>query len=110
MKFCPNCGTKLVLSQDSNTGLQFRCSQCGYSEGDPIAQKPKATASNAVEGGVVVLDEGQELRTTPTERADCPKCHNNLALVWQVQTRGGDEGATQFFRCTKCNYTWRLYT
>ncbi|MCW4034486.1 MAG: transcription factor S, partial [Candidatus Bathyarchaeota archaeon] len=26
------------------------------------------------------------------------------------QTRSGDEGATQFFRCTKCSHTFRLYT
>jgi DNA-directed RNA polymerase subunit M len=112
MKFCPNCGTKLVLTRrEQDTDLRFRCPQCGYAEGDPlISQRPKITAPDTSETAVVILDEGQELRTTPTERAECPKCHNNLAFVWQVQTRGGDEGATQFFRCTKCNYTWRLYT
>ncbi|MBI2112883.1 transcription factor S, partial [Candidatus Woesearchaeota archaeon] len=25
------------------------------------------------------------------------------------QTRGADEPETRFFRCTKCNYTWREY-
>jgi DNA-directed RNA polymerase subunit M len=114
MKFCPNCGKKLVLTKgppDKNTSMQFRCPQCNHAEDDPILpQGPKITEPDTPDGAVVILDEGQELRTTPTERADCPKCHNNLAFVWQVQTRGGDEGATQFFRCTKCNFTWRLYT
>jgi DNA-directed RNA polymerase subunit M len=30
--------------------------------------------------------------------------------VWQVQTRGGDEASTQFFRCTKCGHTFREYS
>jgi DNA-directed RNA polymerase subunit M len=30
--------------------------------------------------------------------------------VWQVQTRGGDEASTQFFRCTKCGHTTREYS
>lgn len=59
---------------------------------------------------VVIGKEDQELKTNPTTKIKCPKCENNLAYTWQVQTRSGDEGATQFFRCTKCNHTFRLYT
>jgi DNA-directed RNA polymerase subunit M len=111
MKFCPSCGTKLVLArgtQDANTDLDHRCPQCGYAEGrSPI---PKGSTETDTQEAVVILDEGQELRTTSTAKAGCPKCPNNLAYVWQVQTRSGDEGATQFFRCTECGHTWRLYT
>jgi len=41
---------------------------------------------------------------------ECPKCGNNQVYVWQVQTRGADESSTQFFRCTKCGYTFREYS
>lgn len=58
----------------------------------------------------VIGKEEQKLRTLPTVRIGCPKCGNNLAFVWQVQTRGSDESSTQFFRCTKCNFTFREYT
>lgn len=114
MKFCPSCGTQLGLlhdEDDASTGLRFRCPECGYAEGDPPSpQGPKATDFDLPEKAVVIIGKEQELRTTPTDRAECPKCHNNLAYVWQVQTRSADEGATQFFRCTQCGYTWRLYT
>jgi DNA-directed RNA polymerase subunit M len=59
---------------------------------------------------VIIGKEDQELKTNPTTKINCPRCDNNLAFTWQVQTRSGDEGATQFFRCTKCDYTFRLYT
>ena len=59
---------------------------------------------------VVIGKEDQGLKTNPTTKIKCPKCENTLAYTWQVQTRSGDEGATQFFRCTKCNHTFRLYT
>ena len=60
---------------------------------------------------IAVIDkEVQKLRTLPTVRIECPKCGNRLAYVWQVQTRGSDESSTQFFRCTKCGYTFREYS
>ncbi|MGC2430674.1 MAG: hypothetical protein WA393_06530 [Nitrososphaeraceae archaeon] len=27
-----------------------------------------------------------------------------------LQTRSADEATTQFYRCTKCNHTWRNYS
>jgi DNA-directed RNA polymerase subunit M len=59
---------------------------------------------------VVIGKEVQSIKTNPTATIKCPKCENNLAITWQVQTRAGDEGATQFFRCTKCSHTFRIYT
>ncbi len=40
----------------------------------------------------------------------CPKCGNNTANVWQVQTRGSDESSTQFLKCLRCGFTHREYT
>ena len=59
---------------------------------------------------VVIENEDQNLKTNPTAQISCPKCENNMAYTWQVQTRAGDEGATQFFRCIRCGHTFRLYT
>jgi len=59
---------------------------------------------------VVISKKEQNLQTLPTATIECPKCGNNQAYVWQVQTRGADESSTQFFRCTKCGYTFREYS
>jgi|SRR5919107_2017059 DNA-directed RNA polymerase subunit M/transcription elongation factor TFIIS len=42
-----------------------------------------------------------------TDSVECPKCGNKQAFWWIVQTDSADEPSTQFFRCTKCNHTWR---
>ncbi|GAH37902.1 unnamed protein product, partial [marine sediment metagenome] len=39
----------------------------------------------------------------------CKKCGNEKAFFWTVQTRSGDEAETKFFKCTKCEFTWREY-
>ena len=45
-----------------------------------------------------------------TIKIDCEKCHNQEGVWWTFQTRSGDEPETKFYRCTKCNHTWRDYT
>ena len=42
-----------------------------------------------------------------TDTEVCSKCGNHQARWWIVQTDSADEPSTQFFRCTKCNHTWR---
>jgi len=115
MLFCPNCGTRLALvrdKQDLNSITQYSCPKCGYVKSDSSSINDNTiTKSNISKEVIIVFDEKEpDLRTMSTSRAECQKCHNDLAYIWQVQTRSGDEGATQFFRCTKCSHTWRLYT
>jgi DNA-directed RNA polymerase subunit M len=115
MEFCPNCGTRLIPTRKKkvkNALLQLVCPKCGYKKrGVNIsAVTPKAIARAPQESIAVIGKEEQKLRTLPTVRIECPKCGNHLAYVWQVQTRGSDESSTQFFRCTKCNYTFREYS
>jgi len=106
MKFCSKCGTVLVVDRST------QCLVC-----------PKCGAKEPLEGGIVYSKTGSEkekivvigkkernLRTTPQVKVECPKCGNNKAYWWMVQTRGIDESATQFYRCTKCGYTWREYS
>lgn len=55
--------------------------------------------------GVVETEAEVHART----EAECPKCGNKEAFAWEVQTRAADEPATRFFKCTKCERTWREY-
>ncbi len=114
MEFCPLCGTRLNPTRKEKgkkTVFSLLCPKCGY---EKRATKP-ATPAEIMEHTpqeliAVISKEEQKLRTMPTVRIECPKCNNKTAYVWQVQTRGSDESSTQFFRCTKCNYTFREYS
>ena len=96
----------------SKVTFVLSCPKCGHKK--RVAKKVMATSKAPDHGPqervVVIGKEEQKLRTLPTARAECPKCGNMLAYVWQVQTRGSDESSTQFFRCTKCDYTFREYS
>lgn len=117
MEFCPKCGSRLVPKKEKTgkkTSLIFVCLKCDYKKqvlSDKVAPKiTKVIQPNPQKLVAVISREEQKLRTLPTVRVECPKCGNNLAYVWQVQTRGADESSTQFFRCTKCGYTFREYS
>lgn len=111
MEFCPKCGTRLLPRKKKDTKkVYLACPKCGYRKPtEALIPTPKVTAPKP-EGQIIVIGKKeQKLRTLPTITIECPKCGNNTAYVWQVQTRGADESSTQFFRCTKCNYTFREY-
>ena len=109
MKFCPNCETRIILKFDDNP---VACPKCGFTISE---QKPTVTinVSNITtqEGNALrVLDTDNTPESLPTINIECPKCNNNLAVWWMLQTRSADEATTQFYRCTKCNHTWRNYS
>lgn len=117
MEFCPECASILKPEKvETNEGITVMlvCSKCGYKK--PMLSgkiKPRATSviKHDIKQRVTIIGkEEQKINTLPTLKVECPQCGNNLAYVWQVQTRGGDESSTQFFRCTKCNHTFREYT
>ena len=115
VEFCPNCGTRLVSSRDKKAKkpvFSLLCPKCGFKKqtGDKPPLTPKAIERSPQESIAIIGKEEQKLRTLPTVRIECPKCGNNTAYAWQVQTRGTDESSTQFFRCTKCSYTFREYS
>ncbi|MCL2288802.1 MAG: transcription factor S [Candidatus Bathyarchaeota archaeon] len=117
MEFCPKCGGRLEPKK-SKTGkkvsLVLACQKCGYKKTEAdVTIEPKVTKiiQHSPQQFVAVIGkEEQKLNTLPTVRVECPKCGNNTAYVWQVQTRGADESSTQFLRCTKCSYTYREYS
>lgn len=115
MEFCPDCGTRLISHRDKKTKkvvFYLLCPKCGYKKQteDKPSVIPKAIDHSSNESIAIISRVEQKLRTLPTVRIECPKCRNNTAYAWQVQTRGTDESSTQFFRCTKCNYTYREYS
>ncbi len=103
--FCPKCGSILIPKKESNKRI-MACS-CGYKTTKIVTTTLKETM-NEKENKVEVVDKGK-LQTLPKTRAKCPKCGNEEAYFWLVQTRAGDEPETKFLRCSKCSHTWRDY-
>jgi len=101
MKFCPNCEVRL---KKTDSGL--KCSKCDYTEGSTSTAK-KVQEEEVSEFNV--LDESEGKETLPTIKIDCEKCGHDEAVWWMLQTRSADEPTTQFYRCSKCNHTWRNY-
>ena len=88
---------------------RYKCPKCGYEEpvdGAPVIQR----AGRDDDKIVVIGKKEQSIKTMSQVKAKCPKCDNDKAFWWMVQTRSIDESMTQFYRCTKCGYTWRDYS
>ena len=88
----------------------YVCSKCGWEE--PLEETRTILRNN--KGGdedkiIVVGQKERNISTLPKTRIKCPKCDNNEAFWWMIQTRGIDEPITTFLRCTKCSHTWRDY-
>jgi DNA-directed RNA polymerase subunit M len=107
LKFCPKCDTAMIPAK-KNGAVTFTCPKCGYESCS--REKEVRRIKREKENVIVIGKDEQKLRTLPTTKAECPKCLNKRAFYWMVQTRGADESSTQFFRCTKCGYTWRETT
>jgi DNA-directed RNA polymerase subunit M len=82
------------------------CRKCGHkipkTTGESMLSKTKQ-----LDRIVPVLE--QESSGLPTTNSRCPECGNNIAYWWLRQLRSADESEVRFFRCTKCNRTWREY-
>jgi DNA-directed RNA polymerase subunit M len=112
MRFCPKCNTRLKQKQEEKKPTRLLCEKCGYSttslaakaETKKTSKTEKSTASIKVLG-----EEDEDIKPLPTTNIECPKCKHDTAAWWMLQTRGGDEPTTQFYRCVKCNHTWRHY-
>jgi len=103
MKFCPTCEVRLKKSEASSV---LSCPKCGYTENEAIIAKK---VEEATKPDLNILDDGDGKEALPTIQIECEKCGNNQAVWWMLQTRSADEPTTQFYRCTKCSYTWRNY-
>ncbi len=105
IEFCDKCASIMVpVKKGSNTYL--KCRRCGAEKKKEV-KALKITESQKKTSGVIILEKD----TTPLPMVEmkCEKCNNAHAYFWLQQTRSADEPPTQFFRCTKCKYTWREY-
>ena len=102
MKFCPKCEVKL---KKSDSGLQ--CPKCDYSEVQEGSQTKKI--DEPVEESILAFEGNEGEESHPTIKIECEKCGHDEAVWWMLQTRSADEPTTQFYRCTKCQHTWRNY-
>jgi DNA-directed RNA polymerase subunit M len=112
LEFCNNCGIRLKYRQaklESKTIPVLACDKCGfYIPIKGTISKPEES-ENKKASIKVVGEAEQDIKTMPTIAMECPKCRNKEAFWWLLQTRGGDEPTTQFYRCVKCGHTWRVY-
>ncbi|MFP3951521.1 MAG: transcription factor S [Candidatus Bathyarchaeia archaeon] len=107
MKFCPECGSMLQINPNERI---YICPKCGHRE--PLDEEVSVNreAKKGKEKVIVIGEKERKLSTLPTTKVPCPKCDNDEAYWWMVQTRSADESTTQFYRCTKCGHTWREYS
>ncbi len=100
----------MIPQRDESGKVVLKCNRCGYvldtREGQSLVIKKEITHS--VRDKIIVI-EGKQPKVLPTTKAFCPKCGNNTAYYWMIQTRAGDEPPTRFFKCTKCGHVWREY-
>lgn len=57
---------------------------------------------------VPVVDE-KKSTTYPIVKMECKKCAHGKCYFWTLQTRSSDESETKFYKCVKCDHTWREY-
>jgi len=100
MKFCPKCGALLMPA-----GSELVCKSCGHKEKGETGLFREVTKKKAVQ----IKSDNANVDTLPTMKMTCPKCGHHEAFFWTLQTRAGDEAETQFFRCKKCDHSWRKY-
>ena len=101
MQFCPKCGAVLVQKKKN-----FGCVRCNYS----TKEKVKINTSEKInEKKEVAVIKGKAINTEPVVAEICKKCGHGEAYFWTIQTRAGDEAETKFFKCVKCENTWREY-
>ena len=110
MEFCPNDGTRLKVRQvrlETKSISALACDKCGfYRKTDKAVSKSEELKTASIK---VVGAAEEKIKTMPTTTIECPKCKHTTAFWWILQTRGGDEPTTQFFRCENCGHTWRQY-
>jgi DNA-directed RNA polymerase subunit M len=111
VKFCPKCETRMKPKIEEGIALCPKCGTVDKEEEQSSTAKKKLTSlPESISGSSLkVMDPEKTPAALPTTATECPKCGNNTAFWWMLQTRSADEATTQFFRCTKCSHTWRNY-
>jgi DNA-directed RNA polymerase subunit M len=101
MEFCPKCGAVLIQKR-KNDG----CIRCNYSSKSRVKIK---TSEKFDEKREVAVIRDKDVEIYPIIQTECKKCGHDKVYFWTMQTRATDEAETKFFKCTKCEFTWREY-
>jgi DNA-directed RNA polymerase subunit M len=86
---------------------QLKCRKCGYIRA--FDKKDTTTITQTRAAKEITIVEDGKMGTMPTTTIKCPKCSHNTAYWWLRQLRAADESEVRFFRCEKCEHTWRQY-
>lgn len=108
IKFCVKCGNLLTIERKGKRTTLV----CSKGHKQPKASREKLLISEHITNqkkGIVVMGKDEGIAELPTTKIMCPKCDNMEAHWWMQQTRTADEPPTLFYRCKKCNYSWRSY-
>jgi transcription factor S len=102
MEFCPKCGSIIIVKENKKAS----CAKCNYRPKGRIKIQASEKLNKA--GKIPVIEESK-ISTLPVVEIKCLECKNKKAFFWTLQTRSSDESETKFYRCTKCEHTWRVY-
>ena len=108
MEFCTSCGGRILPKVDEAGKRISACVDCGKAVGEELDIKSVQQLDD--NNKIQIKDEENNIQSLPIEKEQCSKCGNEEAYSWQRQTRSGDEPATRFYRCVKCEHTWREYS
>ena len=101
MEFCEKCGGMILVKE-----RKAACVGCGARP----KKVPKIKTTEKIEKKIsVAVIKEKDNNVNPKIEIKCDKCKNNKAYFWTMQTRSVDESETKFYRCTKCEHTWRAY-
>ena len=103
--FCPRCGSILIPKRVGKK-TKLICS-CGYKEKNKISLIIREEIKESKADKIEIVDKKIEI--LPKTKEECQKCKNPESYYWIVQTRSADEAPTRFFKCVKCDHTWRQY-
>ena len=91
--------------KEENETVMF-CNSCKFVEKNADVKIVDRSTRKTSEIEIVEHDHN----VNPIVSAECKKCGHGKAHTWEIQTRSADEPATKFFRCEKCQFTWRDYS
>lgn len=97
------------MPKKSGSRIVLVCRNCGTKKNAAQKKDFKVSTTPGKKDKIIVVEKKKALEVLPKTNIDCPKCENKEAFWWMLQTRSGDEPPTRFYRCIKCNHTWREY-